>query len=78
MAKTEPKPIEQLTYEEASAELESIVGALETGEQPLEEALALFERGQGLTRRCAELLDEAELKVSNLSGEMLEPFEAEE
>ena len=78
MAKTEPKPIEQLTYEEASAELESIVGALETGEQPLEEALALFERGQGLTRRCAELLDEAELKVSSLSGEMLEPFEAEE
>ena len=78
MAKTEPKPINKLTYEEASAELESIVSALESGEQPLDEALALFERGQGLTRRCAELLDEAELKVSKLSGETLEPFEERE
>jgi exodeoxyribonuclease VII small subunit len=78
MAKTEPKPINELTYEEAFAELESIVAALETGEQPLEEALSLFERGQGLTKRCGELLDEAELKVSKLSGDKLEPFQEQE
>ena len=75
MTKTEPKPIEKLTYEVAYAELDSIVTALESGEQSLDEALSLFERGQGLTKRCAELLDEAELKVSKLSGETLEPFE---
>jgi len=78
MAKTEPKPINKLTYEEAFAELESIVAALETGEQPLEEALSLFERGQGLTKRCGELLDDAELKVSKLSGDKLEPFQEQE
>jgi exodeoxyribonuclease VII small subunit len=78
MAKTEVKPIEKLTYEQAYAELEAVVGALETGEQSLDEALALFERGQGLTRHCAELLDKAELKVQKLSGETLEPFEEKE
>lgn len=78
MAKAETKTIEKLSYEEAFGELEKIVAALESGEQPLEEALALFERGQGLTRHCSELLDAAELKVSKLSGETMEPFEAEE
>jgi exodeoxyribonuclease VII small subunit len=78
MAKTEPKPIDKLTYEEAFAELESIVAALEAGEQPLEEALSLFERGQGLAKRCGELLDEAELKVNKLSGDKLEPFQEQE
>ena len=78
MAKTEIKPIDKLTYEQAYAELESVVSALETGEQSLDEALALFERGQGLARHCAELLDKAELKVRKLSGEMLEPFEEQQ
>jgi exodeoxyribonuclease VII small subunit len=75
MTKTETKPIEKLTYEEAYAELEGIVSALESGEQPLEEALSLFERGQMLTKHCAELLDKAELKVQELSGETLKPFQ---
>jgi len=78
MAKTEPKPIGKLTYEEAFSELEKIVLALESGEQSLEDALSLFERGQGLTKRCSQLLDEAELKVSKLSGESLEPFQEPE
>ncbi len=78
MSKTETKPIEKLTYEEAYAELDGIVSVLESGEQPLDEALALFERGQLLTRHCAALLDKAELKVQKLTGEMLEPFQEEE
>ena len=78
MAKTETKPIDELTYEQAYAELEAVVSALETGEQSLEEALTLFERGQGLTKHCAELLDKAELKIRILSGETLEPFEEKE
>ena len=40
--------------------------------------MTLFERGQGLTRRCAELLEKAELKIQKLSGESLEPFEEKE
>jgi len=74
MPKTETNPIDKLTYEQAYAELEAVVSALETGEQSLEDALSLFERGQGLTRRCADLLDKAELKVRKLSGDSLEPF----
>jgi exodeoxyribonuclease VII small subunit len=75
MAKTEIKPIEKLTYEEAYAELEGIVTALESGEQPLNEALDLFERGQLLSKHCAELLDKAELKVQKLTDETLEPYQ---
>jgi len=75
MAKTESKPIEKLTYEEAFTELESVVSALESGEQPLEEALNLFERGQNLTKHCGELLAKAELKVQKISAETLEPFQ---
>jgi exodeoxyribonuclease VII small subunit len=78
MAKSEIKPIDKLTYEQAFAELEAVVSALETGEQSLDEAMALFERGQGLTRHCAELLDKAELKIRKLSGESLEPYEEKE
>ena len=74
MTKTEPKLIEELTYEEAFAELESIVAALESDQHLLEETMALFERGQALIKRCAELLDKAELKVRTLSGESLTDF----
>jgi exodeoxyribonuclease VII small subunit len=75
MAKSEVKPIEKLSYEEAYAELELIVAALESGDRPLEESMSLFERGQALTKRCAELLDKAELKVKELAGEELKDFE---
>ncbi|MGA2489121.1 MAG: exodeoxyribonuclease VII small subunit [Anaerolineales bacterium] len=78
MAKNETKPIEEFSYEEAYTELEKIVTKLEAGEQPLEEAVALFERGQKLTRHCAGLLDKAELKIQQLSGEKLEPFQESE
>ncbi len=63
------KPAEELTYEEAFADLEAVVAALEAAEHPLEESLALFERGQALARRCAELLEKAELKVQQLSAD---------
>jgi len=78
MAKNEIKPIENLNYEEAFAELEKIVAVLESGEKPLEESMSLFERGQALTKRCADLLDKAELKVKELAGEELTDFEENE
>jgi exodeoxyribonuclease VII small subunit len=58
---------EELSYEQAFEELQTVIGSLESGEKPLEEALALFERGQALYQRCTELLDKAELKVQQLS-----------
>jgi exodeoxyribonuclease VII small subunit len=70
----ERPPIEQLTYEEAFAELEAIVSALESDERPLDESLALFERGQALSRHCTGMLDKADLKVQQLSGEQLVDF----
>jgi exodeoxyribonuclease VII small subunit len=66
---------EGMSYEEALSELERIVSTLESEERPLEEALALFERGQSLARYCADLLDKAELKVQQLSGEELNEFQ---
>ena len=75
MPKSENTVIEKLSYEDAYSELEKIVTALESGDQPLDESLSLFERGQALTKHCAELLTKAELKVQELSGETLEPFQ---
>ncbi len=67
--------IDQLSYEEAFNELESIVAALEGEELTLEKAIALYERGQNLIHRCTSLLDKADLRVQQLSGENLVDFE---
>ena len=64
-------PIEEMTYEQAFHALEAVVAGLETEKQSLDEAMALFERGQALIRRCMELLDKAELKVRMLTGDEL-------
>lgn len=78
-SKSKAKPeIEELAFEAAFAELEAIVTQLEAGQLPLEESLALFERGQALAARCGQLLENAELKVKQLVGNELEDFEAEE
>lgn len=78
--KLSAKPVEELTYEEAFAELEKIVEVLEgdASRNPLEDAMSLFERGQALVKRCSELLDGAELKIRQLSGDELTEFEAGE
>ncbi|MCS7009962.1 MAG: exodeoxyribonuclease VII small subunit [Anaerolineales bacterium] len=65
------RPIETLSYEEAFAELESIITALESGQLTLEQTTILFERGQVLVRHCAALLEQAELKIRRLNGENL-------
>jgi exodeoxyribonuclease VII small subunit len=62
-------PVEQLNYEQASGELEEIVNALESAQISLEEAIALYERGQNLIKRCEELLDQADLHIRQLNPE---------
>ena len=76
MARNKP-----LDFEQALAELESLVERLEGGELPLEEALKAFERGVALTRQCQASLKAAQQRVEILlkRGEQsaLEPFEEE-
>ncbi len=62
----------KLTFEAAYAELEDLVLKLDSGDLPLEESVALFERGRKLAVYCQGLLDNAELRVNQLldGGEM--------
>ena len=70
-------PVEELSYEQALAELEEITRQLEENPPALEDMLALYERGQALSRHCTDMLDQAELKVRQLSGEDLVQPEGE-
>lgn len=67
---------EELTFEQAFAQLEETVRQLEQGGLPLEESLALFERGQTLVARCHTQLDEAEMKIKQLTPDGDVPLEA--
>ena len=61
----------QPTFEEAQRELEKIVAQLEGGRASLEDALALWDRGDELYRYCLERLDSAEGKIEEL-GDRIE------
>jgi exodeoxyribonuclease VII small subunit len=58
--------IEGLAFDQALAELQSVVGRLETGGLPLESSIELYERGVRLHAHCARLLTQAELRVQRL------------
>jgi exodeoxyribonuclease VII small subunit len=68
------KSADELTFEEALAELESIVAQLESGELALEASLVLFERGQHLATKCNTQLEQASLRIEMLTadGEIIE------
>ena len=56
-------PIEDLAFEDALKELELIVGKLESGDTPLQQAIELYERGNKLRQRCADRLDAAQARI---------------
>ena len=56
-----------LSFERAIEELELIVKRLEDGKVPLEELVAIYERGEALKRRCEELLHQAEARVQKIT-----------
>lgn len=58
-----PSDIETLTFEQALAELEGIVKALESGQGALEASVAAYQRGAALRAHCERKLAEAEQKV---------------
>lgn len=53
----------ELTFEEAYAQLEEVLAALEAGDLALDESLARYEMGVALTEFCERKLEEAELRV---------------
>jgi exodeoxyribonuclease VII small subunit len=57
------------SFEELLRELDELVARLERGDVPLDEALALYERGEQLHRALAERLDRAELRIEELRSE---------
>jgi exodeoxyribonuclease VII small subunit len=74
--------IQTMSFEQALAELEEIVGKLEAGKGTLEDAIRAYERGDALRRHCAAKLAEAQAKVSRIvetagSATGTEPLDAE-
>ena len=67
--------INELSFEAAYAELETIIVKLESGELPLEESVELYERGRKLSEHCQSVLDKAELRVNQLTSDgRIEPL----
>jgi exodeoxyribonuclease VII small subunit len=57
----------EASFEDAQRELELIVGRLESGQVPLDEAIALWERGEELYRACLARLDTAQGRIEELA-----------
>lgn len=67
-AKTSPKNgIENLSFEEALQELETIVGDLESGSAPLEKSIETYERGMALKQHCEKKLSAAQEKIEKIT-----------
>ena len=60
-------PVDEMTFEDALRELESVVARLERGDVALDDSIALYERGAALRARCERKLAEAEEKVSKIT-----------
>ncbi len=56
-------PVNEMTFEQAMAELENVVGQLERGDVALDASISLYERGAALKKHCEAKLREAEEKV---------------
>ncbi|QUD87817.1 exodeoxyribonuclease VII small subunit [Phenylobacterium montanum] len=58
--------IAAMSFEQALAELEKIVGALESGQAPLEASIEMYERGAALKAHCEKRLEAARLRVEKI------------
>jgi len=67
MADNTNADVKRLPFERAIEELETIVKRLEEGKVPLEESVAIYERGEILKKRCEELLRQAEARVEKIT-----------
>nr|WP_315401682.1 exodeoxyribonuclease VII small subunit [uncultured Duganella sp.] len=63
-----------VSFEEAMAELATLVAQMEAGQLPLDASVAAYARGSELVKFCAAQLDKVESQVKVLEGDMLKPF----
>jgi len=66
---SEEKNINEMEFEEAMSELESIVTKLEAGNVSLKDSLKLYERGTLLKKRCDSILESAQLRINQIASE---------
>jgi exodeoxyribonuclease VII small subunit len=71
-------PEANLSFEEALSRLEQIIERIESGEAGLEQAIAEYERGVALIRRCKDILQKAEQRVDELTRQGPTPPPGEE
>ncbi len=64
---TDAAPITALPFEKALAELEEIVKRLERGDVPLEDSIAIYERGEALKKHCEALLAKATARIEKIT-----------
>ncbi len=67
MAEADNSDVKAMSFEAALAELEQIVGKLESGQAPLQESIAIYERGQALKDHCEGLLKAAEARIEKIT-----------
>jgi exodeoxyribonuclease VII small subunit len=67
MTATSAKKIDAMSFEDALGELESIVRSLESGQTPLEQSIAAYERGIALKTHCENRLGEAQAKIEKIT-----------
>jgi len=67
MTETNNDDIKALSFEAALAQLEEIVGKLESGRAPLAESIAIYERGEALKAHCETLLKTAEARIEKIT-----------
>lgn len=63
-----PVPPEEMGYEDAVAELESIIERIDSGDVGLDASLDAYRRGAALVRRCREILDSAQQEIERISA----------
>ncbi len=76
------QPLEDLSFEQALAELEATVEKMESGELNLDETVAVYERGRALAAHCQQLLDDVALRIEQLvpdgeGGHNVAPFKSQ-
>jgi len=67
MSENSNDDIKEMSFEVALAELENIVSKLESGQAPLQESIAIYERGEALKTHCDKLLKTAEAKIEKIT-----------
>ena len=67
MTKSATAPIDNLSFESALTELETIVREMEQGKTGLEDSIAAYERGVALKNHCQARLNDAQMRISQIT-----------